>query len=373
MNSLGSRVRDLRNRQHLSLAELARTLGCSAPKIYKLENHKTKRPVPSYFVKQLCDALAQNDSEIAELFELAGYKAPARNDVQRIVRAVEDTLHVPELNQFSEELVAEVEAFIVRWRNMRQVRRQRVGKVVVVAAGWQPRLLSINRFERTLFPAVDEAARAGIFEIILVVAPNTPKLDAIEQTFSASTIRYVVQREALGIGNAILAAQDHVEHEPFALVLADEIDESRIALCDMVKAYADTLTPLVAVDTYEPEDQDAVLRYYGFAALGDSLRHSIFRIEADLVEKPSVRPSSNYLRIAGRYILTPEIVFALQNPQYFDKGPVRHDLTAALNQLRRASASVLAYKLPRPMLSIAPYRDIIQKMDQRKVFDAASY
>ena len=72
-------------------------------------------------------------------------------------------------------------------------------------------------------------------------------------------------------------------------------------------------------------------------------------------------------------ILPLKIVFALQNPQYFDKGPVRHDLNRCAKSIGRASASVLAYKLPRPMLSIAPYRDIIQKMDQRKVFDAASY
>jgi len=84
-----------------------------------------------------------------------------------------------------------------------------------------------------------------------------------------------------------------------------------------------------------------------------------------------MRPVEGYLRIAGRYVLTPEILQVLQNEGSQEKS--RYDLTSAINHLWRASASVLALKLSHPMLSIAPYRTIIQAMDTRKLFDAKWY
>jgi len=372
-SAFGRCVGRLRNRKKLSLARLAQELGCSAPKLYKIEHGFNKRAVLPHFVQQLSDSLAENDSDIAELFRLAGYTAPPVDDVQRIVRIVEDTLRLPEFEGAAGELVADVQAYVTTWRAMRKARLQNVSKVVIAAAGWQPRLLSPGRFERTLLPAVDEARRAGILDVFLVVPPNIPNLQLLHDTFPETAIMQVVQLEPLGLGSAILAAKEHIGGGPFALMLADEIDESRTALRNLVKVYNDVRKPLVAVDTYEPEDNEAVLRYYGFALRGNQVRQNVFALDAELIEKPRVRPGKDHLRIAGRYILIPEVLHALQNMQHAQQGSVKLDLTAAINQLWRVSASVLAYTLPRPMLSIAPYRQIIQNMDDRKVFDFVSY
>jgi len=341
--------------------------------LYKIEHNLIKGEVPAHFVQQLCDNLAQNDSDISELFSLAGYIAPPVDDIQRIVRIVEDTLRLTEFKGAAGELVADVQAYVTTWRAMRKARLQNVSRVVIAAAGWQPRLLSPGRFERTLLPAVDEARRAGILDVFLVVPPNTPNLQALHDTFPDTAITQVVQLEPLGLGSAILAAKEHIGSGPFALILADEIDESRTALRNLVKVYNDLRKPLVAVDTYEPEDNEAVLRYYGFALLGNQVHQNVFDHNAELIEKPRVRPGKGHLRIAGRYILTPEVLYVLQNMQHAQQRSDKLDLTAAINQLWRNSASTLAYRLLHPMLSIAPYRQIIDYMDERDVFDAESY
>jgi UTP-glucose-1-phosphate uridylyltransferase len=250
-------------------------------------------------------------------------------------------------------------------------RQQKVRKVVIAAAGWQPRLLSLNRFERTLLPAIDEAIRAGIFDVVLIVPPNMPDLSLLRATFPV-TITQIVQLEPLGLGDAVLAAKAQIGSEPFALLLPDEIDESRTALRDLIKAYDRERKPLVAVDTYESNDDIALLRYFGFARLGERVRSQLFLLQSELVEKPLSRPGNNDRRIAGRYILTPEIVRAIQDLHQVDK-PVEHDLTAAINQFWRASASVLVFELRHPMLSIAPYRQIIHDMDPRPIFNETSY
>jgi UTP-glucose-1-phosphate uridylyltransferase len=374
VDSFGGYVRELRERKGLSLAQLGRELECSAPRLWKIEaGQERKRALPLHFLQRLCDCLAQQDSEITKLFTLAGYTAPDSDDLQRIIRIVQDTLTVPEFQDASNELVAEIQTVVTSWRARRRSRLQNVTKVVVAAAGWQPRLLSLNRFERTLLPAVDEAARAGITEVILVVPPSTPNLQLLRSCFPDSTIICVVQQEPLGLGNAILTAKQYIEGGPFGLILADEIDESRNALRNLVKMYEDIRKPLVGVDTFEPEDSEAVLRYYGFARTGERVRQNTFALESELIEKPRVRPGENHLRIAGRYVLVPEILQALQNVPDREPGPVKHDLTAAINQFWRTSASVLAYKLSRPMLSIAPYRYIIQSMDRSRAFAPETY
>jgi dTDP-glucose pyrophosphorylase/transcriptional regulator with XRE-family HTH domain len=373
--AFGRRVRDLRETKKRSLAQLAQELGCSAPKLYKLEHGKLKKGVTAHFIQQLCDALALSDNEVDALFKQAGYKAPAPEDVHRIVRVVQETLQIPEFSDFADELFAEVQAFVINWQAMRRARQQKVRKVVIAAAGWQPRLLSLNRFERTLLPAIDEAARAGIFQVLLVVPPNTPEMQDLRTSFPVSSITQVVQHEPLGLGNALLAAREHIDAEPFAVLLPDEIDDSRTALRDLVEAYDDVHKPLVAVDACEPKDNIAVLRRFGFALLDHQIRPHVFALKSGLIEKPQERLGEDHLRIAGRYILTPEIVHALQRTQHVGPGPVKHDLTAAINQLWSASRSVLAYRLRRKMVSIAPYRDIIQSMDmhKRKLFDLKTY
>lgn len=303
--------------------------------------------------------------------------APAPGDVERIVRIVEETLQVPEFSNFAEDLIADVQAFVTAWRSLRTARLRKIRKMVIAAAGWQPRLLSFNRFERTLLPAVDEAVRANILELLVVVPPNTPAFQLLKTTFPGTSITQVVQDDPLGLGNALLAAKDYIEAEPFALLLADEVDESRTSLRDMIDAYDQIhdqiRKPLVAVDAYEPDDDPAVLRYFGFARLGQQVRPHVFALQSQLIEKPRTRPGKDYMRIAGRYVLTPEIMQALQSTHHVEQGPVKHDLTAAINQLWQSSASVLAYTLSHPMLSIAPYKQVIQSMDVRKAFDPATY
>jgi UTP--glucose-1-phosphate uridylyltransferase len=152
-----------------------------------------------------------------------------------------------------------------------------------------------------LLPAIDEAARATIAQVLLVVPPHTPDLQLLRTTFGNVSILTVVQQEPLGIGNALLMTKEHIgATEPFGVMLADEIDDTRTTMRRLLRAYDVALKPLVAVDTLGAKDNEAVLTYYGFARLGQQIQSHIFRVGSELVEKPSVRPSEDHYRIAGR-------------------------------------------------------------------------
>ena len=150
-------------------------------------------------------------------------------------------------------------------------------------------------------------------------------------------------------------------------------DQTGTATHDLVQAYEQVFKPLVALEPHDGEHDPAVLRYFGFARPGPQVRGNVHAFAAELVEKPKNPPGRKYLRIAGRYILTPEIFKVLPETNESEPAPMRHGLTAAINRLWRASEAVLLFKLGGPMLSIAPYRDIIQNMDSRPTFSAASY
>ena len=44
-------------------------------------------------------------------------------------------------------------------------------------------------------------------------------------------VSYVRQKEALGLGHAVLRAKDLVGNEPFAVVLSDDVIDSEIPAC----------------------------------------------------------------------------------------------------------------------------------------------
>src|SRR4030042_251339 len=217
----------------------------------------------------------------------------------------------------------------------------KVRKAVITAAGGGTRCLPITRSQpKEMLPLVDrpliqysveEAIKSGIEQIIMVTAMNKR---AIEDYFDRSyelesylerkgetallkqmrdisgmvDICYVRQKEQLGLGHALLTAKDMVGDEPFAVMLPDDIIESKVpALKRMIGGYEKYNGGVIAVERIS----DADTRKYGVIK-PKQLSQGVYEV-LSLVEKPSPSKAPSRLGIVGRYILTPRIFEILKD------------------------------------------------------------
>jgi UTP--glucose-1-phosphate uridylyltransferase len=250
----------------------------------------------------------------------------------------------------------------------------KVRKAVFPAAGLGTRFLPATKAQpKEMLPIVDkpiiqygveEALHSGIQNIIIVTGRGK---SAIEDHFDVSfeleyllesrakkdllaivrnisdmiNVSYVRQKEALGLGHAVLRSMELVGDEPFSVVLADDvIDAETPALRQLLDVHNFFCAPVLAVMEVPPENISA----YG-AIDAEPVRHNgsadrVYRIR-DLVEKPKPSEAPSNLAIIGRYVLTPEIFDSLQAIDPGSGGEIQ--LTDALKHLLR-SRPIYAYR-----------------------------
>ena len=218
----------------------------------------------------------------------------------------------------------------------------RVRKAVFPAAGWGTRFLPATKAQpKEMLPlvdkpiiqyAVEEAVAAGIEQVIIVTSSQKR---AIEDHFDLSyelehlleekgdiemlrqvraisdlaQIAYVRQKEQLGLGHAVLMAKDLIGHEPYAVILPDDVViADRPSIGQLIHVYHQTHASVVAVMEVPPEETSR----YGIIASDDPLDHGrLHRISA-LVEKPAPEDAPSNLAVIGRYVLTPKIFDKLE-------------------------------------------------------------
>lgn len=151
------------------------------------------------------------------------------------------------------------------------------------------------------------------------------------------TFSYTRQKEMKGLGHAILTGQPLVGHEPFAVILADDlcVNEAEGVLAQMVKLYETYQCSIVAIEEIDPEQTDK----YGVIA-GVEIEPGIYRVST-MVEKPSPADAPTNLAIIGRYILTPDIFDILQQTKPGKGGEIQ--ITDALME-QALQGKVIAYK-----------------------------
>jgi len=222
----------------------------------------------------------------------------------------------------------------------------KVRKAVFPAAGLGTRFLPATKAQpKEMLPLVDkpiiqygveEALHSGIQNIIIVTGRGK---SAIEDHFDVSfelenqletkgkkdllaTVRavsdminvsYIRQKEALGLGHAVLRARELVGAEPFAVVLADDvIDAETPCLRQLLDIHDFFAAPVVAVMEVPPENISAYGVVDAEAISHNGSKDRVYRIR-DLVEKPKPGEAPSNLAIIGRYVLTPEIFDSLQS------------------------------------------------------------
>ena len=250
----------------------------------------------------------------------------------------------------------------------------KVRKAVFPAAGLGTRFLPATKaLPKEMLPLVDkpliqygveEAIQSGISNITIVTGRGKTAIedhfdvsfeleDLLERKKKTELLRqvraisdmldvsYVRQKEALGLGHAVLRAKELVGNEAFAVVLSDDVIDGETPclrqLLDIHEFFGATVVALMEV----PKEQ---ISAYGVVD-ADPVDHQgakdrLFRIRS-MVEKPKAEDAPSNLAIIGRYILVPEIFKSLETIEPGAGGEIQ--LTDGLKHLLR-SRPVYGYR-----------------------------
>lgn len=177
--------------------------------------------------------------------------------------------------------------------------------------------------------AVEEAVAAGITELIFItgrskraIEDHFDKAYELENELAAAgktellkrvqnilpknvTCIYIRQSEPLGLGHAILCAKPAVNGEPFAVILADDLMDTKQGgpnvLQQMLTVYEQEQANVVAVQEVPQESTDQ----YGIVS-ADAYKPRICRMTG-IVEKPKSQDAPSTLAVVGRYVLNSSI------------------------------------------------------------------
>jgi UTP--glucose-1-phosphate uridylyltransferase len=153
------------------------------------------------------------------------------------------------------------------------------------------------------------------------------RLDAVLRSTNLATLHYVRQRDPLGLGHAVLRAQMHVGHEPFAVLLGDDLIDERDVLLERMIAVHDIKNATV-IALMEVPPQSAHL--YGIAMVEATDLDDVVKVTS-LVEKPATGTAPSNLAVIGRYVLQPDIFPILEATKPGSGGEIQ--LTDGLNAL----------------------------------------
>ena len=240
----------------------------------------------------------------------------------------------------------------------------RVRKAVLPAAGWGTRFLPATKAQpKEMLPlvdkpviqyAVEEAVAAGIEQVIIVTSSqkraiedhfdlnfelehlleekgDIERLRQVRHITDLAQVAYIRQKEQLGLGHAVLMAKDLIGHEPFAVILPDDVVVSdRPCIGQLIHAYHEHHGSVVAVMEVPEEETRRYGVIGGERVGGDSDGERTYQVN-QLVEKPSAGAAPSNLAVIGRYVLTPKIFDKLEQTQRGTGGEIQ--LTDAIHAL----------------------------------------
>lgn len=147
---------------------------------------------------------------------------------------------------------------------------------------------------------------------------------------------FIRQREALGLGHAVLCAEAAVGNEPFAVILPDDLIRNQGNGCikQMVSVFDKHQASIIGTQTVAIDESDK----YGMIA-GPAVEDRLARVD-EIVEKPTPAEAPSDQAIVGRYILTPAIFDKLRTTERGAGGEIQ--LTDGIAALR-SQEEVFAY------------------------------
>jgi UTP--glucose-1-phosphate uridylyltransferase len=261
----------------------------------------------------------------------------------------------------------------------------KVKKAIIPAAGLGTRFLPATKAQpKEMLPVVDtpsiqyvveEAVRAGLTDILIITGrgkrsiedhfdrslelehflESNGKFDELKQVREISdmaTIHYIRQKDPLGLGHAVSVAEPHVDGQPFAVLLGDDLIVDSIPLLDeMLDVHERYGRSVVAAQEVSREE---ISRYGSIEP--EFVEERLARI-VSIVEKPEPDEAPSNLAAIGRYVFTPEIFDALRETSPGRGGEIQ--LTDAINLLAHEQA-VYAYTFDRGRFDVGNKLDYLR-------------
>ncbi len=222
----------------------------------------------------------------------------------------------------------------------------KVKKAIIPAAGLGTRFLpatkTVPKEMLTIVDApiilyvVEEAIRAGIEDIVLIAGRGKHAiedffdtsyeledrlakdgklnlLDRLTRIRDMANVISIRQKQALGLGHAVLCGKPIIGNEPFAVLLGDEItmgfDGEPNVTAQLVESFENTQLSTVAVMKVEEKD----VSKYGIADVDES-NPELFRVHS-LIEKPKPTETKSRWALPGRYVFSARLLEILGQAQ----------------------------------------------------------
>jgi UTP--glucose-1-phosphate uridylyltransferase len=234
----------------------------------------------------------------------------------------------------------------------------KVRKAVIPAAGLGTRFLPATKSQpKEMLPVVDKpaiqyvvehAVGADIHDILIITGRGKrtiedhfdrsfeleyrleqsgkyEELKLVREISDMASIHYIRQKEPHGLGAAVAMAESHVNGEPFAVLLGDDIIASGNLLLDMLGVYGRYGRSVIAVKEVPRAD----ISLYG-SIEPEMVEDNLARV-VRIVEKPQPDDAPSNLAAIGYYVFTPEIFEAIRETPPDRSGEVQ--LTDAINLL----------------------------------------
>jgi UTP--glucose-1-phosphate uridylyltransferase len=235
----------------------------------------------------------------------------------------------------------------------------RIRKAVIPAAGFGTRFLPATKaqpkemlavIDKPLIQySVEEAVNSGIKNICIVLSrgkssiedhfDESPELESflkqkgktdllkeVQRISNLAEFCYVRQKQALGLGHAILMAEQFVGKEPFAVLLPDDIFDCKISavrqIMDIYEQYGSSVVILKRINKEETKKYGVIKP--------EKVQSRVFRLK-DMIEKPGPKKAFSDLGILGRYVFNPDIFDAIKKTKPDHRGEIQ--ITDAIKRL----------------------------------------
>ena len=207
-----------------------------------------------------------------------------------------------------------------------------VTKAVIPAAGLGTRFLPATKaVPKEMLPivdtptiqlVVDEAARAGIRDVVIIngrgkgaiedhfdhaheldhtlrARGKTEEADALAAIVGLVRLHTIRQLRPAGLGHAVLCARPAIGEQAFAVLLGDDLidDDGRPGIGQLIDVHAQTGASVIAIMEVAPGQE------HRYGVVGGEWDGGQMRIR-ELVEKPKPGTAPSRWAIVGRYVLT---------------------------------------------------------------------
>lgn len=201
-----------------------------------------------------------------------------------------------------------------------------------VAAGITDILIITNRGKGVIEDHFDHS-----FELERLLEQRGGKEDVLNELKSVAkmaNIYFIRQKEAKGLGHAVLCAKSFVKDEPFAVLYGDDviINDEKPVVGQVIDAFEKHGKCAVGIKEVTPEQ---IVKYSSMKV--ENIENNVYAID-DMIEKPSLDKVFSLYSILGRCVLTPDIFDVLETIPNGAGGELQ--LTDAMAEIARRDGMV---------------------------------